>query len=101
LKKINFFSALVSIGALPQKLNPLIRPIMESIKREYCGETVSIVTRNLAKLLEMCIVNNNPQPTEKAIKNLMHFAASCPLIAARINRNVDEVITHLKIRSTI
>jgi hypothetical protein len=73
-------------------LNPLIRPIMEAIKREKCGEIMPIVTRNLAKLLDLCIINNNPQPTEKAVRNLMHFAASSPTVAARINQDLDQVL---------
>ena len=47
--KYDYFhsSAVVGIGAVPEKLNPLIKPLMESIKRETNSEILAIVANKL------------------------------------------------------
>ena len=45
------FSALVGIEAIPDKLNPVIKPLMESIKRETSFEILCIVAKKLVGFL--------------------------------------------------
>jgi hypothetical protein len=40
-------SAVVAIGALPDKLNPVIKPLMEAVKKETNAEILTIVAKKL------------------------------------------------------
>ncbi|XP_067042900.1 TATA-binding protein-associated factor 172-like [Acropora muricata] len=80
-------SSLIFLNKLPMKLNPVIRPIMDSIKKE---EQVVMQTKSakaLAKLLELCMVRD-PCPNPKIIKNLCAFACSDPAVTPNVNLNV-------------
>ncbi|XP_054706279.1 TATA-binding protein-associated factor 172-like [Uloborus diversus] len=64
--------ALVSLKYLPEKLNPIIRPLMDSIKREE-NELLQVASaHHLVNLMELCISRNNC-PNLKIIKNLVNF----------------------------
>ncbi|XP_072029618.1 TATA-binding protein-associated factor 172-like [Amphiura filiformis] len=62
-------SALVSLKYLPDKLNPVIRPLMDSIKKEEIACMQSESATSLARLLQLCI-SRTPCPNPKIIKNL-------------------------------
>lgn len=70
---INVQSALagasVCLNSLPEKLNPVIKPIMESIKREECELLQRMSAKYLVHLLEQ-IADRNPCPNNKIITNL-------------------------------
>ncbi|KAL9957258.1 hypothetical protein ACROYT_G038872 [Oculina patagonica] len=77
-------STLIFLNKLPLKLNPIIRPIMDSIKKE---EQTIMQTRSaqaLAKLLELCMTRE-PCPNAKIIKNLCTFACSDPAVTPAVN----------------
>ncbi|XP_030839988.1 TATA-binding protein-associated factor 172 [Strongylocentrotus purpuratus] len=61
--------ALVSLQALPDKLNPLIRPLMDAVKKEESPLMQKRGAGNLARLLELCS-SRQPCPNPKIIKNL-------------------------------
>ena len=66
--------ALVSLDHLPEKLNPVIKPLMESIKKEPIFQLQQLSAQKLVTLLDLCIVNKMPNPAEKVTRNLIHFA---------------------------
>ena len=47
--------ALVSLGYLPDKLNPVIKPLMESIKKEPIFQLQKLSAQKLVALLDLCI----------------------------------------------
>lgn len=59
----------VCMGCLPDKLNPVIKPLMESIKREECEIFQQLSAEYLVKLLDI-VAHRNPSPNNKIITNL-------------------------------
>ncbi|XP_077293659.1 histone acetyltransferase 1 isoform X2 [Arctopsyche grandis] len=67
--------ACTNLYALPDKLNPVIKPIMESIKKEEDEHLQKIAAENLAILLSQCI-DRQPCPNPKVFGNLCTFLKS-------------------------
>lgn len=65
--------AVISWKYLPEKLNCLIRPLMDCIKREEKEIIQQLAARHLAHLLNM-----SPNPSAKVIKNLVTFVSCDP-----------------------
>ncbi|GAB0093033.1 TATA-binding protein-associated factor 172 [Sergentomyia squamirostris] len=61
--------AVVSLNCLPERLNPVIKPIMESLKREEVEIMQQLSAKYLVKLLNL-IVSRNPCPNNKIVTNL-------------------------------
>lgn len=61
--------AVVALAALPDKLNPLVRPLMEAIKKEENVPVQSYAASSIARLLQLCTART-PCPNSKIIKNL-------------------------------
>lgn len=68
-------SALVAWNYTPDKLNPIVRPLMDSIKKEENAHLQLISAQHLAYLLNIC-ATKNPQPISKIIKNLITYLCS-------------------------
>ncbi len=77
----------VALGALGEKLNPVVKPLMEAVKKERNPLLQSLASRRLAKLLEICSAQQQQQqaqspapsnPTDKVIKNLVNFVSADP-----------------------
>ena len=66
--------ALVQLGFLPDKMNPVIKPLMESIKKEPIAELQKLCAKNLVVLIDLCLKKQLSNPAEKVTKNLIHFA---------------------------
>ncbi|KAM7385145.1 hypothetical protein PAMP_001241 [Pampus punctatissimus] len=66
--------AVINLQVLPDKLNPLVRPLMEAIKREENTLIQSYAASFIAKLLQQC-AGRSPCPNPKIIKNLC--ASAC------------------------
>ena len=69
---------------LPEKLNPVVKPLMEGIKRETCPEMQKVIADFLSKLMYLCI-NRNPCPNPKIINNLVGFLCSDENLTPKIN----------------
>lgn len=54
---------------LPEKLNPVVKPLMESIKREKCQIFQQLSAQYLVKLLDL-VRTRTPNPINKIITNL-------------------------------
>ncbi|XP_057704435.1 TATA-binding protein-associated factor 172 [Corythoichthys intestinalis] len=69
--RVHMFTAcaVINLHVLPDKLNPLVRPLMESIKREENTLIQSYAASFIAKLLQQC-GGRSPCPNPKIIKNL-------------------------------
>ncbi|XP_061645268.1 TATA-binding protein-associated factor 172 isoform X3 [Phyllopteryx taeniolatus] len=69
--RVHMFTACAVINqqVLPDKLNPLVRPLMESIKREENTLIQGYAASFIAKLLQQCC-GRSPCPNPKIIKNL-------------------------------
>eukprot|EP00058_Branchiostoma_floridae_P013865 XP_002599353.1 hypothetical protein BRAFLDRAFT_64294 [Branchiostoma floridae] len=67
--------ALVSLRLLPDKLNPVIRPLMDTLKREDNSLLQESAARSLAMLLEQTMTRT-PCPNPKITRNLRGFACA-------------------------
>ncbi|XP_065826869.1 TATA-binding protein-associated factor 172-like isoform X2 [Oscarella lobularis] len=70
-------SALTVLKTLPQKLNPVIRPLMESVKIETNPDLQRCTCTALAELLDQCC-ERSPCPNPKILKNLTGFLCASP-----------------------
>ncbi|XP_066534947.1 TATA-binding protein-associated factor 172 isoform X2 [Hoplias malabaricus] len=61
--------AVVSLGSLPDKLNPLVRPLMEAVKKEENTLVQGYAASKIARLLQLC-AGRTPCPNSKIVKNL-------------------------------
>jgi TATA-binding protein-associated factor len=61
--------AVVNLKCLPEKLNPIVKPLMESIKREESEILQKMAARFLTHLLNQ-IVDRQPCPNNKIVSNL-------------------------------
>ncbi|XP_037321187.2 TATA-binding protein-associated factor 172 [Pungitius pungitius] len=66
--------AVINLQTLPEKLNPLVRPLMETVKREENTLIQGHASSFIAKLLQQC-AGRSPCPNPKIIKNLC--ASAC------------------------
>lgn len=64
--------ALIACDYMPDKLNPIIKPLMDSIKKEENENLQLISAQHLTRLIEICH-EKNTQPIPKIIKNLINF----------------------------
>lgn len=75
--------AVLMLRCLPEKLNPVVKPLMESIKREENEILQELAARHLAYLVEMC-VDRVPCPNPKIVANLCTFLRSDPEFTPKI-----------------
>ncbi|XP_071987194.1 TATA-binding protein-associated factor 172 isoform X2 [Engystomops pustulosus] len=61
--------AIVHLAQLPEKLNPIIKPLMEAVKKEENSVVQNYAASCLAKLLQQCTART-PCPNPKILKNL-------------------------------
>ncbi|XP_017290585.1 TATA-binding protein-associated factor 172 isoform X3 [Kryptolebias marmoratus] len=75
-QRVHLFAAcaVINLQMLPDKLNPVVRPLMEAVKREENMLIQSYAASFIAKLLQQC-ASRSPCPNPKIIKNLC--ASSC------------------------
>ncbi|XP_059051524.1 TATA-binding protein-associated factor 172 [Achroia grisella] len=76
--------ACANLHALPEKLNPVVRPLMESIKRECSEELQQNSADTLAVLLAQ-LVHREPCPNNKVLVNLKAFLRCDPEFTPRIS----------------
>ncbi|XP_073944853.1 histone acetyltransferase 1 [Choristoneura fumiferana] len=69
--------ACASLNSLPEKLNPVVRPLMESIKKEIWEELQAHSAESLA-LLAARLVSREPSPNNKILQNLKTFLRCDP-----------------------
>ncbi|UYV72927.1 hypothetical protein LAZ67_10001198 [Cordylochernes scorpioides] len=67
--------ALIALKHLPAKLNPLVRPLMDSIKKEKNSTLQRDSSAHLVRLLELC-VDRKPSPNAKILRNLITLYCS-------------------------
>ncbi|XP_029035217.1 TATA-binding protein-associated factor 172 [Osmia bicornis bicornis] len=72
----------------PQPLNPLVKPLMEAIKREENEELQKLAAKHLSYLVDLC-VNRKPSPNAKISTNLCTFLCSDIEFTPRVNCNTD------------
>jgi hypothetical protein len=72
--------ALVHIGpgVLPEKLNPVIRPLMEAVKSETNEEFQRMAARGVVLVIQSCL-GRTLSPADKLVKNVCSLACSLPL----------------------
>lgn len=77
--RVHMFTAcaVINLQVLPEKLNPLVRPLMEAIKREENTLVQGYAASFVAKLLQNC-ASRSPCPNGKIIKNLCASACVDP-----------------------
>ena len=59
----------------PQPLNPIVKPLMEAIKREEDEELQKLSAKHLAHLVDFCI-DRTPCPNNKVLKYLIFVSIS-------------------------
>jgi len=79
--RVHMFTAcaVVNLRALPDKLNPLVRPLMEGVKREENPLVQGYAAAFLARLLRQC-AGRTPCPNSKIVKNLCASACADPAV---------------------
>lgn len=68
---------------IPEKLNPIVKPLMESMKREKCQIIQQLAAQYLVKLLDL-VRNRTPSPINKIVTNLCHLLKSDSEFTPRI-----------------
>jgi len=86
---------LVLLHSLPEKLNPVIRPLMEALKKEENLELQARVGETLYELLAQ-LIDRDPCPNSKVIKNLCNMLCSDPSHTPVINSEASEQNSKLK-----
>ncbi|MGH0155648.1 UNVERIFIED_CONTAM: hypothetical protein FKN15_033634 [Acipenser sinensis] len=73
--RVHMFTAcaIVNLQLLPDKLNPVIKPLMEAVKKEDNTLVQSYAATFIARLLQQCIPRT-PCPNPKILKNLCSSA---------------------------
>ncbi|XP_077585999.1 TATA-binding protein-associated factor 172 [Stigmatopora nigra] len=111
--RVHMFTAcaVINLLVLPDKLNPLVRPLMESIKREENTLIQSYAASFIAKLLQQC-GSRLPCPNPKIIKNLCASvcadssvtpSSACPVPTPQENskgNNLDKDCPHHMVTKT-
>lgn len=75
--------ACANLQALPERLNPVVKPLMEAIKRETHEQLQQIAADNLAVVLSQC-VDRQPSPNVKVLANLKTFLRCDPEFTPRV-----------------
>ncbi|XP_049802115.1 TATA-binding protein-associated factor 172 [Schistocerca nitens] len=75
--------AVTMLQCLPEKLSPVVKPLMEAIKKEENEQLQSLAAEHLSRLVELC-VNRIPCPNAKIITNLCTFLRSDTEFSPRI-----------------
>ncbi|KAK6642823.1 hypothetical protein RUM43_004325 [Polyplax serrata] len=78
--------AVAELKAVSGKLNPIIKPLMESIKKEESEILQKISAEQIAHLIEL-FVNRTPCPNSKIISNLCTFLCSDTEFTPRVNKS--------------
>ncbi|MGH0116970.1 UNVERIFIED_CONTAM: hypothetical protein FKN15_026664, partial [Acipenser sinensis] len=79
--RVHMFTAcaIVNLQLLPDKLNPVIKPLMEAVKKEDNTLVQSYAATFIARLLQQCIPRT-PCPNPKILKNLCSSVCVDPLV---------------------
>ncbi|XP_078035668.1 histone acetyltransferase 1 isoform X2 [Augochlora pura] len=72
----------------PLPLNPLVKPLMEAIKREENEELQKLAAKHLSYLVELCL-DRKPSPNAKISTNLCTFLCSDSEFTPRVNCETD------------
>ncbi|XP_046829454.1 TATA-binding protein-associated factor 172 [Vespa crabro] len=72
----------------PQPLNPIVKPLMEAIKREENEELQKLAAKHLAHLVDLC-VDRSPSPNTKISTNLCTFLCSDTEFTPRVTNAKD------------
>ncbi|KAJ8250406.1 hypothetical protein COCON_G00223280 [Conger conger] len=80
-QRVHMFAAcaIVNLHTLPDKLNPVIRPLMEAVKKEENTLVQGYAASFTARLLQQCVARA-PCPNPKIIKNLCASICVDPLL---------------------
>ena len=89
--------ALVTLNSLPSKLNPVIRPLMDSIKSGSDPLVQLLCAGWLSKLLDCCR-DRSPSPNAKIIKNICTFVSCDPLQTPAIENKGDPLVTKVTLK---
>ncbi|RNA12097.1 TATA-binding -associated factor 172-like protein [Brachionus plicatilis] len=81
-------SACIQLNTLCEKMNPMIRPLIECIRFETNSDLQTISSQHLASLLDTCS-KRQPNPVPKIFKNLLNYLCNdhlkTPLILSQNN----------------
>ncbi|CAH0723161.1 unnamed protein product, partial [Brenthis ino] len=76
--------AVAHLAALPERLNPVVRPLMDSVKKEWSEELQRGSARTLAALLAQ-LVRRESCPNNKVLVNLKAFLRCDPEFTPRVS----------------
>ncbi|XP_052007528.1 TATA-binding protein-associated factor 172-like isoform X3 [Xyrauchen texanus] len=71
--------AVVGLAMLPDKLNPVVRPLMEAARREENTLVQAYAASNIARLLQLC-ASRSPCPNSKIVKNICSSVCVDPML---------------------
>ena len=67
--------AIIDLDGVGDKLNPIIKPIMESVKTQQNIQVQNCSIQKVPNLLQLCFKRGLAHVAEKVVKNLTHFAS--------------------------
>lgn len=70
-------SACIQLNTLCERMNPLVRPLIECIRFEPNGDLQQLSSKHLALLLQTC-AKRQPNPIPKIFKNLLSYLCNDP-----------------------
>lgn len=81
-------SACIQLNTLCEKMNPMIRPLIECIRFETNSDLQAISSQHLACLLDTCS-KRQPNPVPKIFKNLLNYLCNDHLKTPLINNQIN------------
>lgn len=90
--------AVVNFRCLPPSLNPIVRPLMEAVKREKELPLQELSAENISNLVKQCI-SRDPNPNGKIVSNLSTFLRcdpDTPKIDTDKNDNYNHIVMLVK-----
>ncbi|CAG2199104.1 BTAF1 [Mytilus edulis] len=91
--------AVVELNNLPEKMNPVVRPLMECMKKEENIDLQFEAAESLCHLIKKCL-SRNPNPSVKVVKNLHGFLCCDPTFTPLVDNPQADISDGVEVKCT-
>ncbi|XP_076073071.1 TATA-binding protein-associated factor 172-like [Mytilus galloprovincialis] len=91
--------AVVELNNLPEKMNPVVRPLMECMKKEENIDLQFEAAESLCHLIKKCL-SRNPNPSVKVVKNLHGFLCCDPTFTPLVENPQADISDGVEVKCT-
>ncbi|CAC5413286.1 BTAF1 [Mytilus coruscus] len=91
--------AVVELNNLPEKMNPVVRPLMECMKKEENIDLQFEAAESLCHLIKKCLTRN-PNPSVKVVKNLHGFLCCDPTFTPLVENPQADITDGVEVKCT-